>query len=365
MSFLQLRINHADNAAPFYREVAAPLQQALGRHGHTRWTLARGWQYGPHYLLTFDLAAPGLYPGWLEETEALVRAFLAAHPSSPVDPDRYRALQARLNDVEAAGIDPAILAPHDTLSLHRTDAARLAARYESAAQWRSVFETDAQLRGLIIARWLAAERHEQFVAQLMLLLASVYPPVPSDDPARPEYDGFLSYHSNFVFWRHTLPAPQRAQIDARFDSEYAAMLDQYRAWLAELRGAVAGEADMLGGVARFVAERFAAFGTLARHDVIHARSPFAREQTAQRAAVSDFHQEFFYNADGSAYQFSTDFCAYRWLLNIVYKALPLLNIAPLRRQQLNHALDRLHLAYPDDIAALRAALRRSEAVEAA
>ena len=46
MSFLQLRINYTDNAAPFYRMVAAPLQAALARHGQTRWTLARGWQHG-------------------------------------------------------------------------------------------------------------------------------------------------------------------------------------------------------------------------------------------------------------------------------------------------------------------------------
>jgi len=355
MSFLQLRVNCADNSAPFYRSVAAPLQSALARQGYTRWTLARGWQHGPHFLLTFDTAAPGLHAGWLDEAQALVREFLATHPSTPVDAVRYRALQARLNDVEAAGIDPELVAPNDTLSVHPTDAARLAAKYESTAQWQSVFDTEARLRELVIGRWLEAERHEQFVAQMMVLLACVYPPVPSDDPARPEYDGFLSFHSNFVFWRHSLPAHQREQIDARFDTDYAAMLDDYRGWLAELPDAMTGQAA-LGQTARFMTERFAAFLALAGGDVIHARSPFARQQTAQRSSVSDFHKAFFYNADGSAYQFSKDFCAYRWLLNIVYKALPLLNIAPLRRQQFNQALDRLHLAFPDDISAIRAAL---------
>ncbi len=354
MSFLQLRIHCADNGAPFYRTVAAPLQAMLARQGHERWTLARGWQHGPHYLLTFDTA--GLQGGWLDEAQALVQAFLAAHPSQAVDPEHYRALQARLNAVEAAGIDPDVIAPNDTLSLHETDAAQLAAKYESSAQWLSVFGTEAQLRALVVRRWLAGERHEQFVAQLMLLLACVYPPVPSDDPARPEYDGFLSYHSNFIFWRHTLAPHQRAQVDARFDSDYTAMVDQYRAWLAELPAAIRDEGSLLGDTARLLAGRFAAFVDLARRDVIHARSPFAREHTARRDSVSDFHQAFFYNDDGSGFQFSTDFCAYRWLLNIVYKALPLLNIPPLRRQQLNHGLDRLHLEQPDNITALRVAL---------
>lgn len=362
MSFLQLRINCADNDAAFYRTVAAPLQAALD--GRCCWTLARGWQHGPHYLLTFDTASPDLRAGWLADATSLVEAFLAAHPSQSVEPERYRALQARLNAVEGAGIDPDVIAPNDTWSVHETNAAQLAAKYESIVQWRSVFETEARLRTLVIERWLAADRHERFVAQLMLLLASVYPPVPSGDPERPAYDGFLSYHSNFVFWRHTLPPAGRAQIDARFDSEYAAMLDEYRGWLAELHAALADDTGPLAAAAHFMTERFAAFLALARCEVIHARSPFARERTAQRTAVSGFHQEFFYNDDGSAYQFSADFCAYRWLLNIVYKAFPLLNIAPLRRQQLNHALDRLHLAQPDDMAAIRAAMMRAEALAA-
>ncbi len=362
MSFLQLRIHCADNDLPFYRMVAAPLQTLLARQGHERWTLARGWQHGPHYLLTIDTA--GLHGGWLDEAQALGHAFLAAHPSQAVDPARYRALQARLNAVEAAGIDPDVIAPNDTLSLQETDASQLAAKYESKAQWLSMFETEARLRDLVVRCWLAGERHERFVAQLMLMLASVYPPVPSGDPARPEYDGFLSYHSNFIFWRHTLPPHQRAQVDARFDSDYAAMEDQYRDWLAELPAAIRNESSLPGATSRLLAERFAAFVELARRDVIHARSPFAREQTARRDSVSDFHQAFFYNDDGSAYQFSTDFCAYRWLLNIVYKAFPLLNIPPLRRQQLNHALDRLHLEQPAGIAALRAAMGERETVAA-
>ncbi|WEF31594.1 hypothetical protein [Pseudoduganella chitinolytica] len=352
MSFVQLRIHCAVNGAPFYRMVAAPLQAALRRDGNPAWTLARGWQHGPHYLLTFD----GVAPARLEEAQALAAAFLVAHPSQPVDPVRYRAVQARLNALEAAGIDPDVIAPNDTVALQAADAAGLAARYESVEQWRSVFDTEARLRALVIRRWLEGETHERFVAQCMLLLACVYPPVPSGDPARPAYDGFLSYHSNYTFWRHTLPPHQRAQVDARFDGDYVAMEGEYRDWLAQLRGALAQPAALLGEAASLLAERFAAFLALARRDVIHARSPFAREQVAARAAVSDFHSEFFYNDDGTAYQFSSDFCAYRWLLNIVYKAMPLLNIAPLRRQQFNHALDRLHLAHPEDVAALRASL---------
>ena len=46
MSFLQLRIHCADNSAPFYRKVAAPLQAMLARQDHDRWTLARGTVMG-------------------------------------------------------------------------------------------------------------------------------------------------------------------------------------------------------------------------------------------------------------------------------------------------------------------------------
>lgn len=358
VAFLQFRINYSANGAPFYRQVAQPLKDLFAGTGFVRWTMARGWANGPHYLLTFDSACPRYRDHWLDAIDARIAQFLVACPSADVDPLKQRQLQRQLNQVEQAGIDPEQIEENNTVARRSVQVAELARKYESEAQWLSVFDNEAALRPLVTARWLEGEQHEEFAAALMILLACVYTPVASGDPERPWYDGFLSYHSNFVFWRHSLPAAAGAQVTERFEQAYAQSHGGYAALLARLETdlAPACRHGVTPDMAHLLAHRWRAVQALAQSRQIHARSPFAPQRLAPKDAVSDFHREFFYNEDGSANMFSTEFVAYRWLLNIVYRTLPLLNIAPLARQRLNYALDRLHTEQPEAVGRIRAAL---------
>lgn len=357
MKFLQLRINYTENPAHFYQELATPLQQLLATRYFYRWNLSRGWQNGPHYLLTLDASAPFYQPAWGQELLQRTVDFLHTHPSAPLDHTAHLALQTRLNQLEAAGIDPDVIAPNNTATLAETPIEQLATRYESPQQWLSVFTTECRLRQAIVTHRTADGGHsERYAFELMLLLACVYPPAPSDDPEVFEYNGFLSFQSNYVFWHHSLPAVQQEAVTARFAAHHASNEARDAQWLAQLEDALSTPGHASGTLAQLLVQSFLEYCQLARDGVIHQRSPFPRARLAERQQVSAFHQHYFYTEEGTAKAFDLDFCAYRWLLNIVYRVLPLLNVSPLVRQQLNYSLNRLQQEHAPAIRRIRAAM---------
>ncbi|CDG85923.1 hypothetical protein [Janthinobacterium agaricidamnosum] len=361
MKFMQLRINYTENHGRFYHELLVPLQRWLAERYFYRWNIARGWQNGPHYLLTLDAGAPFYRDAWQAALLERSNTFLQRCPSSPLDAAAHRALQVRLNTLEAAGIDPDVIEPNNTASVHMTTLEQLAAKYESPQQWRSVFDTQIRLHKAVVAHWSGADGgiNERFAFELMVMLACVYPPAPSDDPEVFEYNGFLSYHSNYVFWRHGLKPEQQAIIDRRFSDGYGAAHGSYLCWLDALEADLAQAGHRSSELAQALVASFLEHCQLARDGVIHARSPFARERLADQQQVSAFHQRYFYDEDGGARAFGLEFSAYRWLLNIVYRTLPLLNISPMTRQMLNYALNRLQQEQAPAIGRIRVAMLTS------
>jgi len=357
MRFLQLRINYSENNANFYRLFAWPLQQWLAQRYFFRWTIARGWQHGPHYLLTFDAGSPFYCSEWNHAIVERAADFLRAHPSAPVAEASYRVRQARLDQIEAAGIDPDVIEQNNTARSFMTDATALAARYESVTQWRSVFDLDVMLRKPVMTHWTgdSAANSEHFAFGLMIMLACVYPPAPSHDPEIIEYNGFLSYHSNYLFWHHALAPAQQLEITRRVEAGHAAKGATYGAWLTDLEAALAQPGHPAAQLGQRLVDGFLTACALAQDGLIHARSPFPPNRLAARDGVSSFHQKYFYDDAGEATAFGLEFCGYRWLLNVVYRTLPLLGISPMTRQMLNYSLNRLqqHQAQADAIRRIR------------
>ena len=356
MRFMQLRINYTDNNSHFYQELAVPLQRLMATRYFYRWSIARRWQNGPHYLLTFD-ASTLFYRGELQKLIVeRVNLFLQSFPSAPLNIANYLALQAKLNKLVASGIDPDVIEPNNTATVSFAELEQLAAKYESPGQWLSVFDTEISLRKALIAHWAGADAAmgERFVFDLMTLLACVYPPAPSDDPEVFEYNGFLSFHSNYLFWRHALKPEQQATIDPKFSEGYAATQPRYTQWLHDLEATVAEPSHPCSELGQILLQGFLDHCRLAQEGVIHARSPFPREKLADKEQVSAFHQRHFYDEEGSAKAFGLEFCAYRWLLNIVYRTLPLLNISPMARQMLNYSLNELQQEQAPTIRSIRA-----------
>lgn len=364
MSFLQVRINHADNGAAFFREFAVPLRIWLAQRYFNRWTIARGWQNGPHYLLTFDTGAPFYRAEWADAIAGRARSFLDAHPSAPVERAAYVALQARLNQAEAAGIDPGALEPNDTVATMERSAAQLAARFESLAQWHSLFDLESGLGRLLIDRRGRQDDGERIAFELMALLACTYPPAPSTDPSVFEYNGFVSYQSNYLFWHHALPPARQQEITRRFELAYAEHAPAYAAWLEQIETALVMPGHPAARLGQFLVDAYLENCRLAREGVIHERSPFAPARLAPRDTVSAFHGRHFYADDGGARSLGWEFAAYRWLLNVAYRALPLLGVTPMTRQRLNHSLDRLQREQAARIRRIRAAMLAGAAGQA-
>lgn len=363
MPVTQIRINYHGSPAILFRQLLAPLQAAWRAHYFDRWTLSRGWQNGPHILMSLDADDPFFEPTLVTQAEQMIAAFLAAYPSPAYDEAQYLQTQARLKQLESADMDPGWVHGNNSQTLNVATVTMLAQRYESTAQWLSLYEAEVALRPILIAQWRDHEKHDAFLHSLLTLLACAYPPKPSDDPEVNEYNGFLSFHSNFRFWLHGLSPAQQATIGERFERDYqmdkAGYVDRLVALLQQLetggQGAVeAGEST--GMLTRWIMTTFLQFTRLAANGVIHARSPYPREQLAPPAAVSDFHRRFFYGADGSANQFNHAFSGYRWLLNIVYRTLPLLDVSPLRRQYLNYSLDQMQREQEDLVRQVRQAM---------
>jgi hypothetical protein len=363
MSFLQLRINYSDNNSTFYRAFAWPLQQWLAQHHFHRWSIGRGWQNGPHYVLTFDTGTPFFSSQWTQAITERAEAFLRSYPSPPVDHASQVALQTRLNQIEAAGIDPDVVEPNNSVRTVVCDAASLAAKYESVTQWLSVFNMETDLRKAVLAHWMGAGAGdgERFAFDLMVLLACVYPPAPSSDPDVFEYNGFLSFHSNYLFWHHTLAPEQQREITRRFETGYAAKAAAYRASLIELEMSLGQAGHPIAELGQLLVAGFRESCRLAQDGVIHARSPFPPNRLANKDGVSSFHQKYFYENDGQAKAFGLEFCGYRWLLNVVYRTLPLLGVSPMTRQMLNYSLDRLQQERAEDIRRIRAAMLMGDA----
>jgi len=354
--FLQVRINYHGGNLTLHQKFLTELQSEWGRQYFFRWTLGRGWQNGPHLLLTIDQTDYFFKPVMVDRLRKQIQTFLDLHPSPAYDADKYLEVQAKLNRIEAAGIDETWLEANNTFTITAQATSSLARRYESTAQWHSIFESEIELRPIAIKAWQQKEELHRTVFYLLVLLGAIYPPSPSDDPEVNEFNGFLSFYSNFRFWHHRLTSAQQASINARFTADYTADHEHYTSWLSALVTALQnGDKDVVG-IAKYIHRHYFQFIRMAQEAVIHARSPYAPAKVADKHTLSDFHQRYFHTDDGSASQFSIEFSAYRWLLNIVYRNLPLFEIAPLKRQYLNFALDQLQREHGGLIAKIRYAL---------
>lgn len=355
MSYLQVRLNYNCQANPsvVFRELLAPLQRSWARRYFYGWTVARSWHNGRHILLTLDCDDPFFEPGMREQAQSEALAFLARHPSEAYDIEKHIATQTALNEVEAARIDPSWVAPNNTCDLSQRELGELALRYEAPAQWLSIFATETRLRPVLLRQCLIEGNHERFACELLTLLACVYPPVPADEPAPAEYNGFLSYHSHYRLWHHRLSSSQRGLVDERFTAGYERDRSRFIGWWEELEEHLSRGDTQLRELCSVLLGAFVEFTRMVVGGVIHDRSPYPRDRLAARESVPEFHRRFFYAADGSPHRFSQFFSAYRWLLNIIYRNLPMLDVSPITRHYLNYCLYEMQLERLDLIGRLR------------
>ncbi|MFC3033258.1 hypothetical protein ACFOEE_12075 [Pseudoalteromonas fenneropenaei] len=343
MQYWQVKIFYNSNDEQLYEQLLAPLSNALAVKNYFAWTVTRDWKSGPHFLLTF--CTENYF--FSEEVKTLtlkaIVAFLSEFPSKQYDIDGYKRTHAILSKVENVTIESDQLAENNTFQQGYISEMVLAEKLESVLQFKSIFSIQQELSRFIIRN--RADRKvslEKLTFELLMLLATSYPPVPSVDGVFKEYSGFLSYHSNFVFWHHSLEQTQQVQIMDKIETEFQAKKAQYDSWLTQLIDKLGQENSRQSQLSSLLIRYFLTYTQMAKEKDIHCRSPYPREKLAKVDQVSDFHKTFFYDQDGNASGFPTEFSGYRWLLNIIYKILPLLNVSPLGRQAYNYQLSKLY-----------------------
>jgi hypothetical protein len=353
MAFFQIRINYNTDghSQPLYRELLGPLYEHWAQCYFYRWSIAKSWRNGRHVVLTLDGNDPFFRPEMPLQAQLRIESFLRERPSSGYDLQKYLQMQTTLAGLEGADVDASWLADNNTCEVRSVERTELAARYESPEQWESVFDAEASLLPVLLRQWLHGTDNERFACELLILLACVYPPQPSAEAG--ELNGFLSYHSHYLLWRHRLPAGQATAVDRKFAADFADDRDRLLSWLTGLAGALEYGHAGVKQLAVLLTDAFLRFTRLAVNGAIHARSPYPKQQLAPADTVTDFHLRYFYNADGTANQFNEFFCGYRWLMNIVYRVLPLFDVSPLKRHYFNFVLDKLQAEQPQVIRLLR------------
>jgi hypothetical protein len=353
MKITTLRINYNGNTETIFRELFAPLQRDYSSIYFYRWRIHRSWENGPHFNLDLDADDAFFGQDTLDILDNRIQSFLIAHPSPDVDVPNYLNKQIKLKAIEASDMDPSWTHVNNSYALYTSDVTTLAIRYESLAQWESIFETEMNLRPHIIAQWQQNNQHKQYLIQLLTLLACTMPPFPSSEAEINEYNGFLSFYANYRFWHHTLPETQQEKIQQKFSADYSLDEASVLAQLQQLIQALQGREESRVSLASLMRTSFLNFMRLALAGEIHERSPYPRASLKPQNQLSPFHQRLFYTESGQAKTFVPTFVAYRWLLNIIYRNLPLFDTPPIARQYFNFSLDKIQKDHHKMVCAVR------------
>lgn len=361
MNVKQVDIFYSDNSLAFFEELLDPLQELFSQQLFNSWSISREWIHGPHFRLLFNVDdfffSDELFAQGLEKIEI----FLQRYPCEALAEEEYRRKQYKLMAIEKVVMDPDRVDANNQYRVTDCQSTELSGRYENEQQWLSVFCANCHLRPFIIDQRLnnhSGHPSQQALFDIMMLLALVYQPKVSDEADFGEFNGFLSYYSNYTFWHHSLSEQGQQNIRQTFERQYQEDQAEFQAWAQDLQTRLQNRESTLARYVHWLKLQFGKFTQMAVDQIIHHRSPYPREQLANIRQVSDFHRKYFYTEEGRSSGFPTDFSSYRWLLNIVYRILPLLNFTPVNRQYYNYSLSRYEVENRDSIYALRESLYR-------
>ncbi|MGP9802692.1 hypothetical protein [Rheinheimera sp. NSM] len=359
MRLKQVDIFYSENNTFFFSELLKPIQEVFNQSQFDGWCVSREWVHGPHFRLLLDTENYFYSEALLGKAIALIGAFLERHPSSDPEVGEYRQKQRKLMAIEKVAMDPDRVDENNKYRVTDSCLSELSGRYENPQQWISIFSANCQLRSFIIDMGESKEQsHQEKLFSIMMLLALVYKPKISDESEFGEFNGFLSYYSNYTFWHHSLPEATRQNISQTFEERYLQDYKYFENWSDSLLRRLKNCDSSLGRFVPWLKAQFQSFTQMAVDKTIHYRSPYPIEQLADISNVSDFHRKYFYTESGQGSVFPTDFSSYRWLLNIVYRMLPTLNYTPLDRQYHNYSLSRFEVERRPFIYALRESLYR-------
>lgn len=341
---------HGERKAELIRDCLLPFAMQLADRVELKPVfLQRHWKFGPHVRVCVVGADDMLRRQIEQGAMAPIEDYLRDHPSpSPVDPVRHLALSQRLGDAE---LDPP---PYGPL-------------------WpdNSIVVTNYEPRGELLGEREAVRFKEEFMAGAMHPVSLVLQATPDAESKRLNYllavlvilaasypnggllRGSLSYRSHLEEW-FTFADPGgrlREAFRERFDRIRRAATEVVRNLLQEVgESGYEGPDPVLQAWSRHISEGW-------RQGLELARSGQIREDPAERfQLVADviggeaarrwrgdrqygaFHMELrSFNFLGERVDV-VNFSTYRWLVNLVYATLPLMDVSPTERYFLGYVV---------------------------
>jgi hypothetical protein len=340
-------VYYDDRKAGLVADCLAPVAtEAAARTGGVVF-LERHWRFGPHVRVCATGGEDAA--GWFREAaRPRIEDYLRRVPSrAPLDRTAYLRRSAELGTAELVRPPYGPIWPDNTVVLtpyqRRTD---LHGEAGAEVKERFLAACVEPVAALLAATRDAPAARLAHVLRLFALVATAY----DGDPGA----GALSYRSHVEdFLWHADPA---GTVRAAFDARYAAVRDQVvadvRAVLADSdRARYAGADPVLRAWSGVLCGVGPSIGALVArneidedpssryYDVAREVSDDARKRWdfARRRSFGDFHTTL-RTLDFRPRQNVPAFAAYRWLVNLWYLVLPLLDVSPVERCFVGHAV---------------------------
>lgn len=331
MRLLKIRINYNSIDGGFYSGLLCKVADMLNFNNIKCWVLNKGWENGPHFNFLINMESEFYNSSLIEDVKETISNYLLDNPSDEYDKVQYFKKQKKLSELEKKNIVHDFVFDNNSYSVCEANISEIYQNYENPEQMESVFNVESTLSNYIIKTRSLGEDPLDVALKVMLMTACTFSPSPSPLEGVDEYNGFLSFKANYKFWIHNLNDDEKKYIE----NEFSTKCEDFKLKVAFFMENVSA---LDFHFSTFVNGMFVHFSEMARKGVIHERSPYPLNLLKPKKDLSDYHKSLFYNDDGSIYRFPNCFSGYRWLMNVVYKNLPLIGCSAMDRQFLNYLL---------------------------
>ena len=307
--------------------------------------LQRHWVHGPHVQLRIRAGAVWYADEGFRDSCALIESYMHSHPSSTVlDPEDYLARSRSLGRLELVPPPYEPLWPDNTVTLGDYDSRHATLGGEAAV----CFKEDMLGRALapLSVTLSAIHRNEssrlEHVLRILALAACTYPDgglVRGQLSYRSHVEDFLFDHDDDGELRRAFQSRSNAVADAVdgiieqlvnevAHDRYAGSDQVLQAWWPFIRrgwrrGIELVEKDVIKNYSDQLANVAASFGKRTRDKWV---SPSDRPYGPFHAKLRKLRNSPFPPSFAS-----TSFPAYRWIVNLLYSCLPLLDVSPIER----------------------------------
>ncbi|WP_157592908.1 hypothetical protein [Pseudoalteromonas citrea] len=301
------------------------------------WYVSSCWQNGPNFVIYLSLESYFYDDTLLDILEESVSNFLCKYPSPNYDETKYLATQSKLMKLENIDIDHNLIVDNNSWISDFLSSDEILSIYNSKEQWSNIFNTQRDLSQHIIKARAQRTPTHLYSFNLLILLASCYLPQKSNKE-QGVCINTLPFRSNLRSWHLSQSNEQpTTTTNHKFDNQYRRHVEQYAHWIKMLQNEMVSADLEEYSQANLLLKSFISFTQIASQEFTNFCHESIKESQLAPSSLS-VQKSFDFSDDTSQNTSSAQLNSYMWLLNIVYKLLPLLQMEPLDKQFLNYSL---------------------------